>query len=609
MASSIRDLIQRIQLEGEQEVSSKLGRMAATGQASLEALGAAVAKLAAPFTKFQADTTKVVQAADAMGQGIRNLGASVGSFGARMGVAVGGVAVAGGAILAGALKVTTALRSIRDGLLEQRLAASQNAGETKKSVQTNFENANALEDLRLEYSKGKITSQQYNEQLRELTRTQERARQQALQLSFEQESIRKEQAKDQADVMRRTQMIQLETRFGSVLANELVKLATVLDRVRERFFAAFGPTVSGFLENVSKAIEANSDKFIALFQKTATSLADVFTKSKITIDGVVKGILSFAEEVARVIVGVVIPAFKALVSGLEVVAQFINSIFGTNFTASTLIAAALILKLIGIFGILGQVIGNAALILRVIAFAFGPVGLAIVALMAVIALLIPLIQSIDWNTVAETALKAWKSVKDIVVATLGAIVGAWTTVTNFFQTKINQIMGFFDNLIRKVKEFLGLTGDVSTGPGSLAADAGLGDISGFDSGGLFRGRPGIDKNLALLSDEEFIIKRKAVKHWGLGFMHAINNMRNPFRGFNAGGLVSPMMQTAPIASFAGGGLNRSSPGRPFVLQMKDGTEFSGMTIQEDTANNMGKYAARKSYRSGGPKPLWYGGGK
>lgn len=79
----------------------------------------------------------------------------------------------------------------------------------------------------------------------------------------------------------------------------------------------------------------------------------------------------------------------------------------------------------------------------------------------------------------------------------------------------------------------------------------------FASGGMVYG-PGTDTSdsiTANLSNNEFVVQAKAVKHWGSDFMYAINNMQLP--GFSLGGLVrsmtpsfTPVYQTA----FAGGGL-------------------------------------------------------
>src|SRR5690606_27903723 len=59
---------------------------------------------------------------------------------------------------------------------------------------------------------------------------------------------------------------------------------------------------------------------------------------------------------------------------------------------------------------------------------------------------------------------------------------------------------------------------------------------GKDSGGLFRGRPGVDKNIVRLSDMEYVVNARATQQW-LPLLEAINN--NKMRGFSNGGLNTP----------------------------------------------------------------------
>lgn len=66
--------------------------------------------------------------------------------------------------------------------------------------------------------------------------------------------------------------------------------------------------------------------------------------------------------------------------------------------------------------------------------------------------------------------------------------------------------------------------------GAVEAPSGGGGLAG---GGLFRGKPGRDTNLAWLTDKEFVMRVPAVRKYGLSFMRAINAGRLP--KFNLGG--------------------------------------------------------------------------
>lgn len=601
-----QDILQRILLEGTQSITKQLSELGSAGEAAFTAIGLAASKVSAPFTRFERDLTKVEAAAKQTGSGLRTAADGAASFGTRIAATGAAVAGAGAFIFAGALKITTALRSIRDGLVEQRLAASQNAGIQKKNIQTDFAQANALQDLHREVVKGKISYEEYTAQLTELTFQQERQRRQQVQLEAEQENIRKEQAKDTAAAQRRAQQLRLEAQFGSSLATTLERLAAVLETVRDRFFAAFGPRISEFLLSIGNALNNNVERFIALFDQLAKGVADAFGKSKVTVDGVIKSLAQFGTDIVKAITSVVIPALLLMLSVIQKIADLINATFGTNFTASALIAAAIVIKLTGLFGVLQGAVVLVIGAVRLLFATFGPLGIIIGVIVALIATqLIPLLSTIDWGKIAATALAAWNSIRDAVVTALTTIKDTWNAIVAFFDQKIKAIIGFFDNLIRKVKELLGLTG--SSANSKLSQDAGIGDIGGFAKGGLFRGRGGKDTNLAWLTDREFIINPAATKFWGTDILHAINSMANPFRGFNAGGLVGAMMQSPSIPRFAEGGLN-ATPTRPLTLVIGD-QEFAGLTVQDDTADNMARYAARRGVRQAGRRPVWFGGSR
>lgn len=606
--ASVADIIQRIAIEGDKAITTSFNRIGDAGVSAFERIQAAGQKINS-LAKFERDMDNVTLKSKAFAGQIGNVAGSLGNFGSRIAVAGAGLAAVGALFAASTLKIGSSIRNINESLLAQKLASSQNAAEQKKHVQTNFQDANALEDLRLEYVKGALTVEEYSKQLRELERTQLRTRTQTLLAESEQESIRKSQAKDQANAQRRQVELKLETQFGGALATTLVNLATVLDNVRQRFFAAFGPQIAQFVTTVVTAISDAAPAVFAQFERISAAIAETFAKSNITIKDVVAGIVKFGSDIVNVIIKVVIPAVKIFTDAIGVAATIINKIFGTEFTASTLIAAAIILKLTGLFGVLTGSIGTLLTGIRLIGAAFGPWGLIITAVIVLITTqLIPLLQKIDWAAVGDKAVAVWKQIGEIFSAVVGAIKETWNNVVTFFRDKINAIIGFFDDLIRKVKEFFGITGSSS----KLGKDAGLDDIGskapGFASGGMFRGRPGRDTNLAWMTDKEYVIKPSATKFWGTKFLAAINGMRNPFQGFNAGGLVSGLTSPMPRMAFAEGGLVNSKAGRPLILQIGD-AEFEGIMVQDDTANKMARYAARRGVRSAGRKPGWFGSGK
>lgn len=75
---------------------------------------------------------------------------------------------------------------------------------------------------------------------------------------------------------------------------------------------------------------------------------------------------------------------------------------------------------------------------------------------------------------------------------------------------------------------------------------GGGEAYEFASGGLMRGRPGVDTNLGWFSDFEYVMRPEAVRFWGVRFMNFINKLRWPLPRYAAGGLniTSPSSDSA-----------------------------------------------------------------
>ncbi len=75
-------------------------------------------------------------------------------------------------------------------------------------------------------------------------------------------------------------------------------------------------------------------------------------------------------------------------------------------------------------------------------------------------------------------------------------------------------------------------------------------IKGYAAGGKLPGYGGGDRIPAMLEAGEFILRKEAVRHWGLEKLFALNAMRLP--RFAAGGLVLPSASASSSASPSGG---------------------------------------------------------
>ena len=138
----------------------------------------------------------------------------------------------------------------------------------------------------------------------------------------------------------------------------------------------------------------------------------------------------------------------------------------------------------------------------------------------------------------------------------------------------------------------------------LRAQASSSSGSKYASGGYVRGAGSAtsDSIPAWLSNGEFIIRAAAVRKYGVDFLRAINGLsagpvlKGGFPGFALGGPVSvvpPALNSPGAAS-----------GRPIVLTL--GEQSFQMVADNDVAEKLIRYSARRRVNSAGRKPSWYG---
>jgi hypothetical protein len=134
------------------------------------------------------------------------------------------------------------------------------------------------------------------------------------------------------------------------------------------------------------------------------------------------------------------------------------------------------------------------------------------------------------------------------------------------------------------------------GGGSLARDAGIGDIGSHAAGGLLGGSGSgtSDSNLAWVSRGEYIMPAAAVAQPGvLAFLEAL---RRGMGRFALGGMVRGPLG---LPAFAGGGMNNVTinfPGLP---------EITGLRASSGVVDQLQRAAAMAQVRSGGRKPSRY----
>ena len=131
---------------------------------------------------------------------------------------------------------------------------------------------------------------------------------------------------------------------------------------------------------------------------------------------------------------------------------------------------------------------------------------------------------------------------------------------------------------------------------------GGGSIPGFATGSIKGPGTGTsDSILARLSNGEFVMKDAAVRTYGTGFMHAINNMQIPPPKYAGGGMV-PVSSLPRFA--AEGGMER--PGSTLNLHV-GGEVFKGLKAPAAVADQLRKFAIDQQTSQTGKKPSWAGG--
>jgi hypothetical protein len=130
------------------------------------------------------------------------------------------------------------------------------------------------------------------------------------------------------------------------------------------------------------------------------------------------------------------------------------------------------------------------------------------------------------------------------------------------------------------------------GSGGSAGGGGSGGIGHAATGGLFVGpRSGTDTNLAWLTSGEYVMSLGAVQKYGTSFMHAINSLDAPrfaSGGLNVGGVIGGSVSAAPR-----------------VLNLTiEGQSFAGMSVPENTAAALERFAVHSQIASTGRKQSW-----
>lgn len=456
-----------------------------------------------------------------------------------------------------------------------------------------------------------------------------------------------------------------QVQVGDNFIEALKLLQKTLGSIKIAFGLAFAPALTTLFTGLTNLVNKNRAAMDALFSTIANQVtpvvSDLFailsgnagndetTKNLESILGTVQDLFA----AFKTLEAVVSFAFDSIVNAIQPLLDGINDVFGTHFTAQQVIFVALLGEVLGAFKILGAGIKAVDVTWEVLSTKFGT-GLAtvilrsaglILALGVVKTTVIDLTDAVGgffsgaaasgqnaaasiakdfsallnslvtafvsvYNSIASVFQSVYTVIHDAFTAGSNFVIGALITLTKAFGVFEDFLVSVWDNVLT---HFLSVFGRIKA---FLAAIAALGGTGGGDTttasapqahaeGGPIRG-PGTgtsDSILARISNGEFILRAKAVRQYGIGFLSALN--AGQFRGFASGGYASVTPRAAAIgaASLGSGG---GSSGVPFSLHLGDSV-FDNLMAPPAVAGKMVTYARTRAVRSAGRKPNWHNG--
>jgi hypothetical protein len=338
-----------------------------------------------------------------------------------------------------------------------------------------------------------------------------------------------------------------EIEAGTKFEQAMVRLGGTVEATREKFGLAFAPAFTDAINQLADALGRMQPTIVAVGKAIADTLGPYLKEILISVTA--------AGAVATLAL-----ALGTLLKSIQILAAPFRLLFSLAGLAASL----------------------------------SPVGLAIIAIAAVIGLLALALVKVDWAKWAGTAVDAWNKIVETVSAVVDAITAPFTKFFDWLLGKIQAAVDFFSKL-------LGLVG--AGAAGNAVAGAGVGGAVTAAGGGHVRG-PGTstsDSINARLSDGEYVHRTAAVRHYGVSFMHSINSLQLP--RFSLGGLVDEVaLRLSPLRLAQGGPV--TAPSRARVDLSLDGRRYS-MSAPASTAQNLRAHAVNRQTSSTGRKPGWY----
>ncbi|MDR6303059.1 phage-related protein [Nitrobacter vulgaris] len=203
-------------------------------------------------------------------------------------------------------------------------------------------------------------------------------------------------------------------------ADSFGQLHKTLGSVRNSILATFAPQVTklvmGFVEAIVRGrtdltlyASTIADKVKPIVEDLVALLegrdSDVQNQSIIKAKA---SMIDFAAATKNAIVGIIIPAFNAFLTTLDITVKAINAVFGTDLTAGQIAIVGVILRLTGLFGVLTSGAQLAYVAVAALITTFGGIPVAIAAAGFAVGFLLTKLVT-DWDGTTKKIGELWQA--------------------------------------------------------------------------------------------------------------------------------------------------------------------------------------------------------
>jgi len=467
MADDNANLVSQIEISGADKATDDLNKMGDAGEKAFNQIADAADKANKSTSKAgdnisgalggindAAPDPSIVQRIQAIGTAAQGLGGvlksavtSVSEFG----IAIVGIGAAGVGAIAGIAKTAAAMTEAARGVTDNTAdITKQQIALNRQQAQGVAASANyrvSVNKLDRELAAGKITVGQYNDQLTDLKQSFEDQAAVQAEVAAAQEELLKKNQKLQQQAQQQEAYNALARTYGVTLTNSLIALGAEAEQVQSQLRDAFGPALARVVDSVLSVIQNNSQAITAFIDQAASAVQNFITANGPLLSEFMGTVGQAARGIGQVVVSVIVPAFKSLMTTLDGVASALNTMFGSNINGMFLLLSVTLLKVTGGFTALLSVlrasiaiIQVAIPIVRLLIASFTPWGAAIAVVVAALTLLAT---TINWSELAQSAMNALRSI----VTTLMSLP---STISDLFSSVFAAISALASSAVTRI---------------------------------------------------------------------------------------------------------------------------------------------------------------